>query len=103
MVCTLRMSATPGAKFPGGKTLEITSTLARKTIDVVGTIADVRSAAMDFGKETHAAHPDASFYVFVSVVKGRKPNGFDAADKAEQFGQETYLKMEEPKPCPASS
>ncbi|MDD2878343.1 MAG: hypothetical protein PHT60_13975 [Acidiphilium sp.] len=104
MPCTITLSAIPGRKTHFGMTLALTGkSLDRKTIEVVSTVNDIRSAVADFGRAVHEAHPEESFYVSVSIAKGcRKPNGYDAADKNDGLGERTYLKMEETAPCPAT-
>ena len=105
MPCTITLSTIPGRKTPFGMTLALMGkSLDRKTIEVVGTVNDIKSAVADFGKSVHQTHPDESFYISVSIAKGcRKPNGYDAAQKRHELGQETYMKMEELERCPATS
>ncbi len=104
MPCTITLSTIPGRKTPFGKTLALMGkSLDRKTIEVVSTVNDIRSAVADFGRAVHEAHPKESFYISVSIAKGcRKPNGYDAACKNDGLGQEVYMKMEGAEPCPAS-
>jgi len=103
MACTITLSTILGWTTDHGIILELMGTcLARKTITVVSTVNDIRAAVADFGKEVHAANPEASFYVSVSIAKGsRKPNGYDAANNAKALRQQTYMKPEETRPCPA--
>ena len=53
------------------------------------TIVDLVPLIKTFGDGVAKQHPDVSFMVSVSVVKGsRKPNGFDAANNRNGLGQE---------------
>lgn len=105
MPCTITLSTIPGHKTHFGITIDLFGkSLDRKTIEVVSTVNDIRSAIADFGRAVHEAHPNESFYISVSIAKGsRKPNGYDAADKNDGLGERAYLKMEETEPCPATS
>jgi len=105
MPCTITLSTIPGRKTPFGKTLALMGkSLDRKTVEVISTVSDIRSAVADFGRAVHEAHPKESFYISVLIAKGcRKPSGYDAACKNDGLGQETYMQMGELKPCPASS
>ena len=59
------------------------------------SFGEITTAVASFGKDVLAANPDASFLITVSVARGqRKPRGFDAADKAGQFGQEAFLRSD---------
>lgn len=105
MPCTIILKTIPGHRTPVGICLDVMGkSLDRKTIEVVSTVNDIRSAIADFGRTVHAVHPNESFYISVSIAKGsRKPNGYDAADKNDGLGERAYLKMEETTPCPATS
>jgi murein tripeptide amidase MpaA len=105
MPCTITLSTIPGRKTPFGMTLALMGkSLDRKTIEVVSTVNDIKSAVADFGKSVHQAHPNESFYISVSIAKGcRKPNGYDAATKNDGLGQATYMKMGEPERCTATN
>ena len=59
------------------------------------SFGEITTAVANFGKDVVAANPEASFIIMVNVAKGqRKPRGFDAADKAKQFGQEAFLRSD---------
>ena len=56
-------------------------------------VAEIAAAVKTFGDEVAKQHPEVSFMVSVSVVKGsRKPNGFDAANSRNGLGQEAWMK-----------
>lgn len=56
-------------------------------------VAEIASLVKTFGDGVAQQHPEVSFMVSVSVVKGsRKPNGFDAANTRNGLGQETWMK-----------
>jgi len=92
------------ATVPGHKTLEDHGT--SKTISVMGdslgherlpsvsNVAEIRAAVARFGAKVRAAHPEASFYVSVRLATGqRKPNGYDAACRANGLGQEDFMRV----------
>ena len=58
--------------------------------DLLGVIEAVAA----FGRDVQAANPAASFEVSTRVVAGRKPRGFDAADKADAFGGRAFLRSD---------
>lgn len=56
-------------------------------------VAEIAVLVKTFGEGVARQHPEVSFMVSVSVVKGsRKPNGFDAANSRNGLGQETWMK-----------
>lgn len=56
-------------------------------------VAEIAGLVKSFGDGVAQQHPEVSFMVSVSVVKGsRKPNGFDAANSRNGLGQETWMK-----------
>ena len=63
-------------------------------------IPEIASLVKTFGEDVARQHPDVSFTVSVSVVKGsRKPNGFDTANNRNGLGQETWMKpIDKPDP-----
>ena len=70
----------------------------------VATVADVRAAVEAFGARLHAAHPDASFMMSVSIRKGdRKPNGYDVGIRNNGFGQENHLRVVDKRTTPAAA
>lgn len=99
-VTTIRLSANPGRKKVehGYSSTEIAFCIGggtpTRTVHV-SSLGEITTAVANFGKDVLAANPDASFIILVSVAKGqRKPRGFDAADKARQFGQEAFLRSD---------
>ncbi len=61
---------------------------------VVSTVAEIKGAVARFGAKMRAAHPEASFYVSVSLARGsRKPNGYDAARRGNGLGQEDFVRV----------
>ncbi len=56
-------------------------------------MAEIGRLVKVFGDGVAQQHPEVSFMVSVSVVKGsRKPNGFDAANTRNGLGQEACTK-----------
>jgi len=56
-------------------------------------VAEIAVLVKTFGDGVARQHPEISFMVSVSVVKGsRKPNGFDAANNCNGLGQEAWMK-----------
>ena len=97
-VTTIRLSAAPGRKKVehGYTSTEISLCIGgatpTRTVQV-SSLGEITTAVASFGKDVIAANPEASFIVSVSVTKvQRKPRGFDAADNAQQFGQEAFLR-----------
>jgi len=58
--------------------------------DLLGVIEAVAA----FGRDVQGANPAASFEVSTRVIAGRKPRGFDAADKADVFGGRAFLRSD---------
>ncbi len=76
------------------KTMELFGPLLGRETVAVGTVDDIRAAALAFGLRMRAAHLDASFQVSVSLRKGdRKPRGYDKASLCNGFGQEAFLRV----------
>jgi len=55
-------------------------------------VLSVIEAVARFARDVETANPGASFEVTTRVVAGRKPRGFDAADKADSFGGPAFLR-----------
>lgn len=99
-VTTLRLSAAPGRKKVDRDYTSTEISLCfggdtpRRTVHV-SRLEEITTAVASFGKDVLVAKTEASFIITVSVAKGqRKPRGFDAADKAKQFGQEAFLRSD---------
>ena len=57
------------------------------------TVAEVAAHVCQFGASVAARFPDHSFMVSVSIAKGgRKPRGFDDANRRNGLGQETWMR-----------
>ncbi len=57
------------------------------------TLDQVRALVKMFGEGVVAQHPGQSFTVSVGVAKGsRKPAGFDAANRRNGLGEQTWMK-----------
>lgn len=98
MPATINLRTIPGSIERGdrydAKTLELFGPSLGQESITVATVAAVRAAVQAFGARMHAAHPDASFMVSVSVRKGdRKPRGYEQAALGNGFGQEDHLRV----------
>lgn len=99
-VTTIRLAAYPGRKNVecGCTSTEIAFALGGSTPTRTMQIArldDITCAVAAFGGDLRKADPEASFMISVNVAKGqRKPRGFDAADKANEFGQNAFLRSD---------
>ena len=101
MPAILYMTAIPGhlEKTCGytSKVLEILGREFGRESKIIGTVADAREAVAAFAARIKAEHPNASFYVSMSVRKGdRKPRGFDDASRNGGLGQDDFLILREP-------
>ena len=57
-------------------------------------IAEISAAVAGFGKQLAAEHPDASFSIAVLIARGgRKPNGFDDANRRGALGTEAWVQL----------
>ena len=82
----------PGRAYKSTVIELLGSCIGRNRIEAK-TIADLVPLIKTFGDGVAKQHPDVSFMVSVSVVKGsRKPNGFDAANNRNGLGQETWMR-----------
>lgn len=101
MPVTITLSTVPGhltrERSYTTKTIDLFgASLGSETITAISTVADVKAAVGRFGGKLKAEHPDASFYVSVSLARGcRKPNGFDTASTRNGFGQDEFLRMDD--------
>ena len=69
-------------------------------------LAGIGEAVAAFGKQIKADHPTDSFGIAVIVTRGhRKPNGFDAANQRDEFGQDAWIEERDRdgKPLPAAA
>ncbi len=101
MPAVLNMIAIPGhlEKTCGytSKVLEILGRQFGRESKIIGTVADAREAVAAFAAQVKTEHPDASFYISMTVRKGdRKPRGFDDASRNGELGQDDFLVLREP-------
>lgn len=107
MPATITLSTVPGSieRHDGytSKLMKICGTsLARETVAIT-TVTDIRAAVQAFGQRVRAAHPDASFQVYISMRKGeRKPKGYDATYLRNGFGQEDFMRVVDKRTTPAT-
>ena len=95
MPATIGLSAYPGRYTEGGRELafSIGVDVPKRRAEVTDLLS-VRKAVAAFGRAVQAANPGASFEVSTRVIDGRKPRGFDAADKADAFGGRAFLRSD---------
>jgi hypothetical protein len=99
MPCAIMLRAIPGhfEDGPGyrSRVLEILGDVyGERSIPAAANLADIAKAVKAFGQDISAVRPGVSFQIMVSIRKGsRKPNGFDAADHENGFGQDDYMKV----------
>ena len=76
------------------RSLSISGSTPTRTLQIA-RLDDITRAVAAFGGDLRKADPEASFAISVNVAKGqRKPHGFDAADKANGFGQDAFLRSD---------
>ena len=93
------MLAIPGhlAIAPGCRStvLEITARpYARETVEV-RNLDELRPLVKAFGERTVASTGGKSFMVSMTVAGGRKPSGFDAANRRNGLGEEAFMRAAE--------
>jgi hypothetical protein len=95
MPATIVLSAYPGRSIPGGRELafSIGVGVPKRRVEVTDLLGVIEAVAA-FGRDVHGANPAASFEVSTRVIAGRKPRGFDAADKADAFGGRAFLRSD---------
>ncbi len=99
MAVTVTLSTVPAtaAREKYGTTMSLDlfgPSLGAETLPAVSKVIEIKSAVARFGAKVRAAHPEASFYVSVSLAKGsRKPNGYDAARRGNELGQENFVRV----------
>ena len=95
MPATIVLSAYPGRCTPGGYqlALSIGGAIPQRRVEVTDLVSVIEAVAA-FGRDVRAANPAASFKVSTRVVAGRKPRGFDAADKVDAFGGRAFLRSD---------
>ena len=95
MPATIVLSAYPGRYTPGGHELALSIGVAvpQRRVEVTDLVSVIEAVAA-FGHDVQAANPAASFEVSTRVVAGRKPRGFDAADKVDAFGGRAFLRSD---------
>ena len=73
--------------------IELLGTCLGRTRIEAKNITEIASLVKTFGEGVARHHPEVSFTVSVSVVKGsRKPNGFDTANNRNGLGQKTWMR-----------
>ena len=95
MPATIVLSAYPGRCTPGGYELALSIGVAvpQRRVEVTDLVSVIEAVAA-FGRDVQVANPTASFEVSTRVVAGRKPRGFDAADKVDAFGGRAFLRSD---------
>ena len=99
MAVTLTLSTTPATaareKYGTNMSLDLFGpSLGTETLPPVSNVTEIKTAVARFGAKMRAAHPEASFYVSVSLAKGsRKPNGYDAARRGNGLGQQDFVRI----------
>ncbi len=99
LAITLTLSTAPATaareKYGTSMSLDLFGpSLGTETLPAVSNIAEIKTAVARFGAKVQTAHPEASFYVSVSLAKGsRKPNGYDAARRGNGLGQENFVRV----------
>ena len=95
MATTILLSAYPGREYPGGRQLAmlIGERIPQRRI-AIASLPEITEAVAAFGRVIQEANPGASFEVSVTVTSGRKPRGFDAADRATSFGGRAFLRSD---------
>jgi len=106
MPATINLSTVSGSieRHDGytSRHMELCGTSLGRDTATVATVAEVRTAVQAFGQRVHAAHPDASFMVSISVRRGdRKPRGYDKAYLNNGFGQEDFMHVVDRRTKPA--
>ena len=109
MAITVTLSTLPGSLTREdrctSKPVELFGTsLGREVLPALRNVADIKAAVAAFGARTRAEHPDASFYISVSLAKGcRKPNGYDDAARVNGFGQDDFMHVQDKRTKPPAS
>jgi hypothetical protein len=95
MPATIVLSAYPGRSTQAAHELafSIGVGVPKRRVEVTD-LHGVIEAVAAFGRDVQAANPAASFEVTARVTAGRKPRGFDAADKADAFGGRAFLRSD---------
>ena len=95
MPVTIVLSAYPGREVSGGRQLAmiIGERVPQRRITIT-SLPEIADAVAAFGRAIQAANPTASFEVSASLISGRKPRGFDAADHATAFGGRAFLRSD---------
>jgi hypothetical protein len=91
MPATIVLSAYPGRYNAGGRQLafSIGVGVPQRRVEVIDLLGVIEAVAA-FGRDVRAVNPAASFEVSTRVIAGRKPRGFDPADKADGFGARIF-------------
>ena len=93
MATTIVLTAHCGRITKSGRELamQISGGAPSRRFDIKDLLSVIEVVAR-FGRDVETANPGASFEVTTRVVAGRKPRGFDAADKADAFGGCAFLR-----------
>ena len=101
-MATISMTALPGhhAQETGRPykmtVIEVMGTCLGRSRAEAKNLDQVRALVRVFGEDVAARHPGVSFMVSVCVAKGsRKPAGFDAANRRNGLGEESWMKTVE--------
>jgi hypothetical protein len=95
MPVTVLLSAYPGREVSGIRPLAmcIGEHIPQRRI-AIASPQEITDAVAAFGRAIQEANPGSSFEVSVTVTSGRKPRGFDAADRATGFGGDAFLRSD---------
>ena len=99
MPVTVTLSTVPGSKsledYGISRTMDLFgASLGHEVLPAVANVDGIKAAVARFGARTRAEHPEASFYVSISLATGqRKPNNFDAACRNNGLGQEDFMRI----------
>jgi len=94
MPATIMLSAHPGRRTEGRElAFSIGAGVPTQRAEVTDLLSVIEAVAV-FGRAVQAANPGASFEGSTRVIAGRKPRGFDGADKADALGGRASLRSD---------
>ncbi len=95
MPATIMLSAHPGRRTEVGRELafSIGGGVPKRRAEVSDLLSVIEAIAV-LARAVQAANPCASFEVSTRVIAGKKPRGFDAADKADALGRRAFLRSD---------
>ena len=96
MRVTILLSAYPGRQVSGGRQLAMAAIgdrIPQRRI-TIASLPEITDAVAAFGRAIQETNPGASFEVSARVTSGRKPRGFDTADRATSFGGRAFLRSD---------